>query len=298
VARLREVDAEFASKQQVDQQRGGNSKHRWGRPDSKQESCPMHARYCLPLTLSLAAFSSVDAQTVRGRVTDEASKASAAGTAVYLLNADDSKAASVLADDSGRFVVKAPRRGAYRVQFERIGYASRITPPTYLSENQVYDIEMSLQPSAVPVKAVVVKVEPRVRALELSGFYARKRLGMGHFIERSMIDQRLGAASTTAIFQGITGVRLVLFERGYRVLLRAGLQASLNGRGIYCPALVFIDGAPVNAPGEHYNFELVHLSDIEAVEVYKGPADVPPQYGGAEAACGVILIWRRLGSGS
>ncbi len=242
-----------------------------------------------------AQFTTTDAQTVRGRVTDEASKAPAVGTAVHLLNADDSKAGSVLADDSGRFVVKAPRSGAFRVQFERIGYASRITPATYLSERQVYDIEIALQPSAVPVAAVVVKVEPRVRALEQAGYYARKRTGFGHFIERSTIDQRMGAAVTSEIFQGINGVRLVPKGggRGSRVILRAGVNASFR-RATYCAATVFLDGAPVNSPGEHFDFEVLHLSDIEAIEVYKGPAEVPPQYGGAEAGCGVILIWRRV----
>src|SRR5687768_12957259 len=114
----------------------------------------------LAIVLLLAQFTGVGAQSVRGRVTDESSKAPAAGTDVQLLNADGSKAASVLADDSGRFVVKAPRRGTYRVQFERIGFASRITPATYLSDRQTYDIEIALQPSAVQVAAVVVKVEP------------------------------------------------------------------------------------------------------------------------------------------
>ncbi|MEX2282599.1 MAG: carboxypeptidase regulatory-like domain-containing protein [Gemmatimonadota bacterium] len=249
----------------------------------------------LAIVLLLAQFTGVGAQSVRGRVTDEASKAPAAGTDVQLLNADGSKAVSVLADDSGRFVVKAPRSGTYRVQFGRIGYASRITPATYLSDRQTYDIEIALQPSAVQVAAVVVKIEPRVRALEQVGYYSRKRVGQGHFIERSTIDQRMGAA-TSDIFQGITGVRLVSrgSARGSHVMLRAGITVSIRSPR-YCPATVFIDGGPVNAPGEHFDFEAVHLTDIEAIEVYKGPSEVPPQYGGAEAACGVILIWRRVG---
>jgi hypothetical protein len=37
--------------------------------------------------------------------------------------------------------------------------------------------------------------------------------------------------------------------------------------------------------------ELVDRYSISAIEVYRGPAELPVQYGGAESACGVLLIW-------
>ena len=30
---------------------------------------------------------------------------------------------------------------------------------------------------------------------------------------------------------------------------------------------------------------------VSAMEIYRSTAEVPPQYGGSDASCGVILIW-------
>lgn len=38
--------------------------------------------------------------------------------------------------------------------------------------------------------------------------------------------------------------------------------------------------------------DLVHANDIEALEVYKGPSTVPPQWRSA-AVCGVIAVWTK-----
>lgn len=40
---------------------------------------------------------------------------------------------------------------------------------------------------------------------------------------------------------------------------------------------------------------LVQPSDVWAVEVYRGPAEVPAQYLDSNSRCGVILIWTKRG---
>jgi hypothetical protein len=37
------------------------------------------------------------------------------------------------------------------------------------------------------------------------------------------------------------------------------------------------------------------IRDIVAMEIYQGPADVPGEYSGSNAGCGVIVIWTRNG---
>ena len=39
----------------------------------------------------------------------------------------------------------------------------------------------------------------------------------------------------------------------------------------------------------------VPVRDIEGLEVYTGAADVPGEYAGRNAGCGVIVIWTRSG---
>jgi hypothetical protein len=35
--------------------------------------------------------------------------------------------------------------------------------------------------------------------------------------------------------------------------------------------------------------------DVEAIEVYKGPASIPAQFIDSDTQCGVILIWTKRG---
>jgi hypothetical protein len=43
--------------------------------------------------------------------------------------------------------------------------------------------------------------------------------------------------------------------------------------------------------------DLVPASDVAAVEVYRSPAEVPPEFNGPNAGCGVVVIWTRRGGG-
>jgi hypothetical protein len=173
-----------------------------------------------------------------------------------------------------------------------------------LSEGSVYNLPMQLAPAPVPMEPVTVKVEPRVPALESNGYYMRKKVGSGHFIDRPIIEKRLGSVISD-LFQGVNGIRLVPKPggRGSYVFLRSGLGASLQDRrpslsgrpNLYCPARVFVDGLVVNPPDEPYDFELLNINNIEAIEVYRSPSQLPAQFGGADSACGVIVVWRRVG---
>jgi hypothetical protein len=237
---------------------------------------------------------SVAAQTVRGRVVDASTRAGVNTVSVFVTASDSSKVASAVTTESGDFVLEVPRKGVYQVHFERIGYAPQATPATYLSEGQKYQLEIRLQASAITLAPVVAKVEPRVQALEQAGYYARKRFGIGKFIDRSLIDQRVGQI-TSEIFRGLPGMMLreKRYSRGSYVLFRSSIASKMKPNEAFCPARVFVDGLLVNPPPtEHYDFELLNLNDIEAFEIYR-TADVPAQYGGADSACGVILIWRR-----
>jgi hypothetical protein len=90
------------------------------------------------------------------------------------------------------------------------------------------------------------------------------------------------------------------------VLLRAGGLISMSDKraNFSCMPPVFLDGMLVssNTPMTgltertgpvRYDIDSLHWQDIEAIEIYAGPAQVPPQYGGAHSACGVILFWTR-----
>ncbi len=39
--------------------------------------------------------------------------------------------------------------------------------------------------------------------------------------------------------------------------------------------------------------ELVNISEVAAVEVYRRPAELPAEFGGATDGCGAVVLWTR-----
>ena len=74
------------------------------------------------------------------------------------------------------------------------------------------------------------------------------------------------------------------------------MQNRVRFRGAKCAPLVWLDGSPLGA-GE-FDLDALSPMSIEAMEVYSGTGNAPPQYRVNSAiapACGTILIWSREG---
>jgi hypothetical protein len=81
----------------------------------------------LAIILVVLAAASVDAQVVRGAVTETTSERPVPGAIVRLISADSLQVAMLLTDRDGRFVAVAPRQGLYVLQAEHIRYATTRT---------------------------------------------------------------------------------------------------------------------------------------------------------------------------
>lgn len=65
------------------------------------------------------------------------------------------------------------------------------------------------------------------------------------------------------------------------------------GQGDACPALFFLDGAFI---GNTRYVDLEHVlgvNQIEAVEVYSGPSQMPVIFNRTGSGCGVVVFWTR-----
>jgi len=60
-----------------------------------------------------------------------------------------------------------------------------------------------------------------------------------------------------------------------------------------CWAQVFLDGMRIVKGGEPYNIDQHTVQSLMAVEVYKGAASTPVQFGGGNSSCGTVLLWTR-----
>ena len=250
---------------------------------------PRVASIRVGLTLALTLLQSVriSAQPARGQITENNTKTAISGALVQLVAVDSTVLNSAISGSDGRFAFQSkecgPRDGFISVT--RLGYkAFRAALKDLPLDCSSWLI--ALDPEALPLPELQIATT-RNRHLESVGFYSRRRIGMGTFVTRDQLATQYATFTDIAdVIRRIPGVfRVDGTSNASTVFLRAA--ANLAGA---CPAAIYVDGM-------FQQRELLRLptQDVEAIEIYRGPAQVPAQYGGANASCGVIVIWTRVG---
>jgi hypothetical protein len=150
------------------------------------------------------------------------------------------------------------------------------------------DLRASGRGEPVELEGVTVVSAARPRSSQLREFYRRKKTVVsGYFVTREEIETRRGYAFLD-LLRGVPNLDLVRNQDGSMGLRVKRALASLWDRD--CPPQFFLDGNPYDVTGDpnaHFR-----TAEIEGVEVYTG-ANVPAQFGGSKAACGVIAVWTR-----
>jgi hypothetical protein len=222
------------------------------------------------------------AQVLQGRVLDLDTSLPVAMASVVLMNESGEKVVTQIANLNGRFRLVAPEPGTYLVYAEGLGYLASIDGPLSLEASDTILVEYHLAPHPLQLDSISIEVESQSRMLDLMGFYDRRRVGLGKFVERKEIQERdpLRLADFLVTVPGV-------YVRDERVYLRGGLIAGgLLNQGP-CPPKIYLDGVVV----EGNDLDWISPDAVSALEVYRSTAEVPLQYGGPDASCGVILIW-------
>jgi hypothetical protein len=184
------------------------------------------------------------------------------------------------ANGEGRFVVADILPGSYELRVRRIGYESaslRVVLAEGHSSQQ--NIELRRHPNAlaeVRIKGRMMKVPARFEEV-----YARAAKGEGTFFFREDID-KLNSYDVRSLLNLVPTVqvndRSITFER-------------CKGPG--SKVQVYIDGTRVTAlyASTIDALLLVHVKNIEVMEVYTGVARIPAEF--LNDACAVIAIWTK-----
>ena len=248
----------------------------------------MRLRILLAVLL-LMPWGSAAAQVVRGRVLDTQGDLPVPLAEAILVTEAGEEVAKAIGNVNGRFHLSAPSPGSYFLYAEGLAYFSSVEGPLWLSEGDTLDVEFRLQASPFAMDSIRIEVEPQTHQMKMVGFYERKALGLGTFIEREEIVER-DPWRITDLFRTVPGIRVVPMGGALgRNVLASGRMSSF-ATGLLCLPTLFIDGVPSD-PGEIDM--LVDPFEVEGIEFYSGGAQVPAQYGGSASACGVVSIWTR-----
>jgi hypothetical protein len=282
-------------------------------------------RLALGLTLLLGSARPVLAQAVQGRVVDLNSERPIAGATVTLVALVGGRVDTRVTDTDGRFQVAAHKPGFFRIEIQRVGSRKVVDGPFELETGQTREAHyrIALVPFQLDPIEVIAEKAAAQRFLREAGFYERQKSDFGKFVTRDQIEARK-AKRFTDLLATVAGVRLTPGTGGFdRSTIR--LRGSALSSGGACQPRVYLDGLVViqgdarpwnrqmasspNAQATEIaaaEFErtdvaiddVVMPDDVEALEIYRSGAQVPPRFGGTSTAtqCGVIVIWTRRGA--
>jgi hypothetical protein len=211
-------------------------------------------------------------------------------TEVMIVNTD----LRVVTNDSGVYEFLAAPTGRVRVIARRIGFEPderRVT----LEANAPKQVDFELK--GIPEELDSVMIREAGGNGRLGEFWARRLNGHGAFITREDIERRKPHHSSDML-RTITGVKVTMGESGFeRALISMGRNPQLMAaRGTTslasaCRVTYYIDGA--YTAGGTFHLDDMSPGAIEAMEIYRGPAETPVRFRQRDTACGVIAIWTR-----
>ena len=228
-------------------------------------------------------FGEAEPGRIVGRVLDAATDRPVATAALSLAG----RAQEVQTDRQGRFAIAGVPQGDHRIEVRRIGYAD-LGHPVTVSRGLTTELEINLVPAPTELDPLVVTAI-RPRRLEVGGFYERKYYGElvsgGTFFTLEDIDRRR-PVRITHMLADAPGIRLRCPGSGFRDCWVESPRASGGG----CELRGYLDGSPV--PVRDLD-SIVLPVEVAGIEVYQGPAQLPPEFAGYDARCGAVVIWTK-----
>lgn len=256
-------------------------------------------RSAVRCTLAMALLAvPVSAQTIRGNLVDGETGAPIDFGLVIMLTASGDSVTYSLSDSDGYFSITSPEPGSFALLASGLGYGETKVGIFDLGMGGELTVEFRLPPRPMPIDEIVVELDREALEHNLvrNGFVRRyQRNAGGRFITPHDLE-RSPDRSTEDLLRRVQGVhvRPVRNER-YGRAGYAGDAIFMEGRGELCRPTVYVDGARIRYDpdtGQTLS-SFVPLHTVQAVEVYRSPAEVPVEYNitRSDDLCGVLVIW-------
>lgn len=201
--------------------------------------------------------------------------------------------ARVVTSDNGRFRFLQVPAGQYLLVVRRIGYAPTsgiIDVPSTDTLRLAYTLAR-----ATNILDTVRIKETRI-SMRMKEFDERRLQGVGQFITQDQIEHR-GSRDASDFLRTLVGIdvsRVTTQQFAGTIALSKREGGSVGGDGAgACPMQVMLDGIVLP---RFFNLDLLPPpKQLAGIEVYSGAATIPPQFGGPDRRCGMILVWTREG---
>jgi len=233
----------------------------------------------IAVTVPAALVSQVPGATLTGRVVQKGDTSYAVAGAQVILPSDGRQ---VVTDSGGSYLVGGIPPGAHHVVVRALGFRPvEFSVTLHEGHQSLEDIQLDVAPGVQELAPVTIAAPAASKvSYRLVDFERRRHTGRGHYLDDTQIKQS-GASRLSDLMRGMRGVTEHCAASACSIQM-------VRARG--CDPDYIVDGRMDNMFGSS-----TPIRDIVALEVYTGPSDVPGEFAGKSAGCGVIVIWTRAG---
>ena len=214
---------------------------------------------------------------------------------------------------AGTFRLFGPRGVELLLQFRRPGYNAQLLKVTGDWSGTVLMVPGAFVLPEILVNAHNAKPAEYAYTNKYDDFFRRRRQGLGDFIMRDEIDRRQ-PLHTSDILQGRPGIKVQtqadkgltfvgfarcneyppminVYVNGSKMIPQDAAKVSSMGNqsGIVAIGKMGRDPEVAGIVGEMLS--RVNPHDVEMVEIFRGPGELPPEYN--DGNCGAIVIWTK-----
>lgn len=209
-----------------------------------------------------------------GRIFDEKTNQVLSDVLLFV----DSTRHDVAISSQGRFVLSNLASGHHRVEIRAIGYRPHVLEVS-LTDGQVLEREFAMVFTGDKLPELAVEARNSKLLPRFQDFERRRINGLGAYITRDEIASR-GYMKIGEAVRSVKGVRVNCTEVDCIIHMA---RAPTN-----CFPTYYVDGRLARSFAES-----TPMNDVQGIEVYRGAAEMPGEFTGAGAMCGVIVIWTR-----
>lgn len=206
-----------------------------------------------------------------------------------------------ITDESGKYLLSDLPAGTRLMLVRRLGYIAAGTMVQLVSgETQIKDVTLERVPARLDTVAVV-GTATRGRGSGFDGFADRRRLGLGKFIDSTMFRENENRRLED-VLREFTSLKIVSPPSCTQRQTMCSKRIAVNDRGARdaCPLQVYLDESVAyraNAADidwdATYDLTLMSPANLRGAEVYRRASEVPMEFGGPTANCGVLVLWTR-----
>ncbi|HYU10539.1 MAG TPA: Plug domain-containing protein [Gemmatimonadales bacterium] len=186
---------------------------------------------------------------------------------------------TLTSDSAGRVVGEHLPAGWTEITIKRIGYEPGVFDVRVPDSGSIEGV-FPLDFNGYLLPAVVVEAHAEALSPRYTDFERRRHRALGAYLRWDEL-KRKGYSSVGDALRTVRGVRIQCNQQEFEC-------NAVMVRTPQCTPTWYIDG--VEARSFHAN---TPIADIYGIEVYRGAGEIPAEFGGSNAACGVIVVWTK-----